>query len=96
MAKVGILPSFCYNNIHADAQVSLPQTMNEFNREKPMDEEAKNDNGEYAEVEDEVTFSLSSGDEDFAGEIVCTENFFLIGANTKYDRAIRVNTSIYQ
>ena len=96
MAKVGTLPSFCYNNTHADAQVPLPQTMNEFNSEKPMDEKAKNDNGEYAEVEDEVTFSLSSGDEDFAGEIVSRENFFLIGANTKYDQTIRVNTSIYQ
>ena len=91
MAKAGTLPSFCYNNTHSDAHVPLPQTMNEFNREEPMEEEAKNDNGEHAEVEDEVTYS-SSGNEDFASETVPTENFFLTGANTKYGRAVRINT----
>ena len=43
------------------------------------------------EVEVEVTYS-SSGDEDFASETVSRENLFLIGANTKYGRAVRVNT----
>ena len=92
MAKAGTLPSFCYNNTHSDTHVPLSQTMNEFNREEPMEEEAKNDNSEYAEVGDEVTYSSSSGDEDFASETVFRENFFLIGASTKYGRAVRVNT----
>ena len=35
MAKVGTLPSFCYNNSHSDTNVPLPQTMNESNREEP-------------------------------------------------------------
>ena len=54
MAKAGTLPSFCYNNTHSDTHVPLPQTMNEFNREEPMEEEAKIDNGENAEVEDNL------------------------------------------
>ena len=41
MAKAGTLPFFCYNNTYTDAQVSLPQTMNEFNGEEPMEDEAK-------------------------------------------------------
>ena len=55
MAKAGTLLSFCYNNAHSDVHVPLPQTMNEFNREEPMEKEAKNDNGGHAEVEGEVT-----------------------------------------
>ena len=41
MAKAGTLLSFCYNNAHSDVHVPLPQTMNEFNREEPMEKEAK-------------------------------------------------------
>ena len=92
MTKAGTLPSFCYNNAHSDTHAPLPQAMNEFNREEPVEEGAKNDNGEHAEVEDEVTYSSSSGDEDFASETASRENFFLIGANTKYGRAVRFNT----
>ena len=42
MAKVGTLPSFCYNNTQADAQVPLPQTMksstekNQWTRKQKM------------------------------------------------------------
>ena len=44
MAKSGTLPSFCYNNTYSDAHVSLPQTMNEANREESMKEEVRNGN----------------------------------------------------
>ena len=90
--KAGTLPSFCYNNKHSDAHVPLPQTINEFNREESMEEEAKNGNGEHAEVEDELTYSPASRDKGFSSETVSRENFFLIGANTIYGRAIKVNT----
>ena len=56
--------------------------MNEFNREEPMEKEAKTDNGGHAEGEGEVTYSSSSGDEDFASETVSRENLFLIEGNT--------------
>ena len=91
MATAGTPHSFYHNNIDSDAHVSLPQTMNELNREESAEEEAKNYNGGHAEVEDEVSY-LSSGDEDFASETVSIENSFLIRANTKYGRAGRVNT----
>ena len=90
--KAGTLPSFCYNNTHSDAHVPLPQTINEFNREESMEEEAKHGNGEHAEVEDKLTYSPASRDKDFSSETVSREKFFLIGANTKYGRAIKVNT----
>ena len=48
-------------------------------------------NGEYAEVEDEVTYSSSLGDGDFASERIPRENLFLVGANTIYGRAVKVN-----
>ena len=57
-----------------------------------MEEEAKNSNGEHAEVEDELTYSPASREKGFSSETVSRENFFLIGANTKYGRAIKVNT----
>ena len=38
--------------------------MNESNKEEPIEEEVSNENSKYAEVEDEVTYSSSSGDED--------------------------------
>ena len=83
MAKAGTLPSFCYDNAHGDAHVSLEQTMNESDKEEPMKEEVSNENGKHAEVEDKVfKFSLSR-DEDFGSETISRENFFLIGANTK-------------
>ena len=91
MAKAGILPSFCYDSTHSDAQVLLTQAMNESDREEQMEEEVSHENGEHAEVEDEVTDSSSSGDEDFAGERIPRDRFFLIGANAKYGRAARVN-----
>ena len=57
-----------------------------------MEEEAKYGNGEHAKVEDKLTYSPASRDKDFSSETVSRENFFLIGANTKYGRAIKVNT----
>ena len=44
--------------------------MNESDREKPMEEELSNENSEHAKVEAEVTYSSSSGDEDFAKETI--------------------------
>ena len=38
--------------------------MNESNKEEPIEEEVSNENSKYAEVEDEVTYSSLSGDED--------------------------------
>ena len=57
-----------------------------------MKEEVSNENGEHAEAQDEVTYLLLSRDEDFAGELIFRENFFLIGANTKYCQAVRVTS----
>ena len=69
MVKIGILPSFCYDNAHSDAPVSLAQIMNESDREEPMKEEVSNENGEHAEGLDEFTYLLLSRDEDFASEL---------------------------
>ena len=44
--------------------------MNESNREEPMKEEVSNENGK-TEKQDEVTYFLLSGDEDFASEPLC-------------------------
>ena len=33
MTEIDTLPSFCYDNTHSDAHVSLAQTMNEFDKE---------------------------------------------------------------
>ena len=90
MAKAGTLPSFCYDSIHSDAHVLMTKAMNKSDREQ-MEEQISHENGEHAEVEDEVAYSPLSGDEDFACERISGENFFLIGANTKYNRAVRVN-----
>ena len=84
MAKARTLPSFCYDKAHSDAHVSLAQTMNESDREEPMKEEVQKENGKHVEAEDEVVYLSLSRDEDFASEKICRENFFLIGANTKY------------
>ena len=46
----------CYDNTHSDPYVSLAQTMNRFNRGKPMKEEVRNENDdEHAEAKVEVT-----------------------------------------
>ena len=82
MAKIGTLPSFCYDNTHRDAHVSLTQTMNKSDREEPMKEEVSNENGEHAEAQDKVTYLLLSRNEDFAGKTISRENFFLIGGST--------------
>ena len=82
MAKIGTLPSFCYDNTHSDAHVSLTQTMNKSDREEPMKEEVSNENGEHAEAQDKVTYLLLSRNEDFAGKTISRENFFLIGGST--------------
>ena len=71
----------------------MAQTINESDREGPVKEEVNNENGKKAEAEDEVTYLSLSGDEDFASEAIVRENFLLIGANTKYGRAVRVNIS---
>ena len=81
MARAGTLPCFCCNNTHSDAHLPLTQAMNDSNREEPMEEEVRNDNGEHAEVEDEVTYSSLSEDEDSASETISIENFFLIRAH---------------
>ena len=49
-----------------------------------MTEEVRKENGKHAEAEDEVVYLSLSRDEDFASEKISRENFFLIGANTKY------------
>ena len=54
--------------IHSDVHVSLAQRMNEFRREEPMKEKVSNENGEYSEAQDEVTYLPLSGDDDFASE----------------------------
>ena len=66
--------------------------MNESDREEPMKEEVGNENGEHAEAQDKVTYFLLSRDEDFASETISRENLFLIGANTKYGRTVRVSS----
>ena len=66
--------------------------MKESDREEPMKEEVSNENGEHAKVQDEVTYLSLSGDNDFASETISTENLFLIATNTKYGRAVRVNS----
>ena len=66
--------------------------MNESDREEPMKEEVSNENGEHAEGLDEFTYLLLPRDEDFASELISRENFFLIGANTKYCQAVRVTS----
>ena len=60
--------------------------------EEPMKEEVNNENGEHAEAQDKVIYLLLSRDEDFARETISKENFVLTGANTKYGRAVKVNT----
>ena len=42
-------------------------------------------------MEDEVSYSSSTGDEDFASERISRENFFFIGANANYSRTVWVN-----
>ena len=42
--------------------------MNQPEREKQMEEEVSHENVEHGEVEDEVIYSSSFGDEDFASE----------------------------
>ena len=66
--------------------------MNESDREKPMKEEVSNENGEHAEAQDKVTYFLLSRDEDFDSKTIFRENLFLIGANTKYGRTVRVSS----
>ena len=66
--------------------------MNESDREEPMKEEVSNKNGKHGEVENELTYLLLYGDEDFASEAIFRENFLLIEANAKYSRAFRVNS----
>ena len=65
--------------------------MNESEKEKPVKEQVSNENGKHAEAPDKATYLLLSRDEDFATETISREKFFLIGANTKYDRVVRVN-----
>ena len=48
--------------------------MNESDREEAMEEEVSNENSEHAEVEDEVTYSSSSGDEDFPRKTISKKN----------------------
>ena len=83
---------FFYDNTHCGAHVPLLLTMNESDREEPMKEEVNNENGEHAEVLNKVTYLSLSGDKDFASEAISRENFFLIGANTKHDQTVRVNS----
>ena len=66
--------------------------MKKSDREEPMKEEVSNENGEHAKAQDEVTYLSLSGDDDFARETNSSENLFLIAANTKYDRAVMVNS----
>ena len=70
----------------------MTETINESDREEPMKEEVNNENGEHAEAQDKVIYFLLSRDEDFASETISKENFVLTGANTKYGRAVRINT----
>ena len=58
-----------------------------------MKEEVSNENGEHAEAWDKATYLLMSRYEDFISKTVSRENFFLIGANTKYGQAVRVNST---
>ena len=57
-----------------------------------MKEEISNENSEYTEAQDEITYLLLSIDEDCASESISRENFFLIGANTKYCQAVSVTS----
>ena len=57
-----------------------------------MEVKVSNEKGEHAETEDEVTYLWLSRDEEFASESISREKLFLIGANTKYSRAVRVNS----
>ena len=65
--------------------------MNESNKEEPIEEEVSNENSKYAEVEDEVTYSSSSGDEDL-GKQFPGKKIFAIGAYTKYSQAVRFSS----
>ena len=58
MEKIGTLPSFCYDKTHSGAHISLAQTINESDREEPMKEEVRNENGEHAVVQGEVCCCL--------------------------------------
>ena len=91
MAKTGTLSTFCYDTTHSHVHVRLTQEINQSDKAKQMEEEVSHGNGEYAEVEDEVTYSSSLGDGDFASERIPRENLFLVGANTIYGRAVKVN-----
>ena len=44
--------------------------MNESDRKEPMKEEVSNKNGKHGEVENELTYLLLYGDEDFASEAI--------------------------
>ena len=63
--------------------------MNESDREEPMKEEVRNENGEHAEGLNEFTYLLLSRDESFASKLISRENFFFIGVNTKYSQAAK-------
>ena len=90
MAKAGILPSFCCGNTNSDSNTSVIPMINKPDWKEPMEEEVSNKYGEYPEAEDAVTYILLSGDEDLFNEKF--SRFFLVGANTKYGRAVRVNS----
>ena len=60
--------------------------------EEAMKDEVSNENDEHAEPQGKVTYLLVSKDKDFASKSISRENFFLIGANTKYRPAVRVNS----
>ena len=91
MAKAGILPSFCCGNTNSDSNTSVIPMIYKPDWKEPMEEEVSNKYGEYPEAEDAVTYMLLSGDEDFPNEKF-SRIFFLVGANTKYGRAVRVNS----
>lgn len=65
---------------------------------EPIKEKGSNEIGEHVEaLAGEVTYLSLSGDDDFSGktilEIFVCLFFFLVGANTEYGRAVRVNSS---
>ena len=92
MDEVGTELSFCDNNTNSETHLSLAQTMNEYDRQEAMKDEVSNENDEHAEPQGKVTYLLVSKDKDFASKSISRENFFLIGANTKYRPAVRVSS----
>ena len=70
MAKVGNQPSYCDDNTHSEAHLSLAPTINESDRKEPMKEEISHENGGHMEAQNKVTYLLLSREDNFTSETI--------------------------